>query len=66
MTAIELAATAEIDFDHFCPANSRYRATLRGRGGAATLGYGPTEDAARADLTATIEWNIEHNGRAII
>ena len=65
MTAIELAETAEVDFDRFCPPATRYRATLRGPGGSAALGYGDTEEAARADLADTIAFNIEHNGRAI-
>ncbi|QYC55157.1 hypothetical protein SEA_BOILGATE_79 [Mycobacterium phage Boilgate] len=59
--AIALAADAEID-----KIRSGFRATLRGNGGAATIGYGDTADAARADLAATIEFNLIHNGRAVI
>lgn len=45
--------------------NLGYRAVLAGHGGAAAIGYGPDEAAARADLAATVDFNLTHNGRAI-
>jgi hypothetical protein len=42
-----------------------FRATYAGIGGGAAMGYGPTEDAARADLAATLAFNLAHNGRLV-
>lgn len=47
------------------PRGTDYRATLHGTGGAAALGYGATPDAARANLLATLEFNLAHNGRLV-
>ncbi|URC18189.1 hypothetical protein SEA_ZENTENO07_88 [Mycobacterium phage Zenteno07] len=66
MTATELAATAEIDQVPVGLGMAKeYRATLRGGGGSAALGYGATEDEARASLARTIQFNLDHNGAAI-
>lgn len=65
ITAQNLAATADVDVDHYNAYGHAHRATLRGRGGAAAIGYGATEAQARADLAATIAFNITNNGRAI-
>ena len=56
----EFSASIEID-----RVGKDFRATLRGTGGAAALGWGSTEDEARASLARTVEFNIEHNGVAI-
>lgn len=42
-----------------------YRATLHGHGGAAAMGYGDTDEEARAHLAEVVEFNLTHNGRAI-
>lgn len=59
--AIALAADAEID-----KVRAGFRATLRGSRGAATIGYGDTADAARANLASAVEFNLIHNGRAVV
>jgi hypothetical protein len=56
------AANAAIDT---VPAvrGTQYRATYAVGGGGAVLGYGADADAARADLVATLEFNVAANGR---
>jgi len=55
------ADTATIDTIH----RGQFRATYPGIGGGAAIGYGPTEHAARADLAATLAFNLAHNGRLV-
>ena len=51
--------------DRFSTASARFRAVLNGDGGSAVIGWGQDEDAARADLAATIAFNLGHSGRVI-
>lgn len=44
--------------------SGEYRATFEHRG-AAAMGYGATPEAAKADLAATISFNLERNGCAV-
>jgi len=53
---------ASIDIDRV---GKDFRATLRGPGGSAAIGWGNTENEARAALANTVVFNIEHNGAAI-
>lgn len=56
----DFSASIEID-----RVGKDFRATLRGHGGAAAIGWGDTEKEARASLARTVDFNIEHNGAAI-
>ena len=61
-TSALAAAAATVDTVP-APRGVDYRATLAIGGGGAVIGYGATADEARADLIATLEFNLAHNGR---
>jgi hypothetical protein len=63
--AATIANGPDIIIEDLGPRVALYRATLAGHGGAAAIGYGTDEARARADLAATVDFNLTHNGRAI-
>lgn len=65
MSAVtDAVASAVVDTPRFNPSEYRYRATYEAHG-AAAMGYGADEDAARAHLAVVLEFNLEHNGRLV-